>query len=116
MHKNIAPLCYLTIFGFGIANFKYNARKDKRSVDQFHLRQSFGLYVTGFSCYVLFRVFNMDQNLTNLPAVIVFIPLCILWLLGLIGAIEEKTKPIPILGPLYQKWFAFIAREPKRPI
>ena len=116
MYKNIAPFCYLTIFGFGIVGFMYNTRKEKRSVDRFHLRQSFGLYVTGFCCYALFRLFNMELVLTNLPYVLVIIPLFILWLLGLISAIEEKTKPIPIVGALYQKWFAFVAREPKKPV
>jgi uncharacterized membrane protein len=58
----------------------------------------------------------MEQNLTNLPAALVFIPLFILWLLGFKSAIENKAKPIPVVGTLYQKWFAFIACEPKNPI
>jgi uncharacterized membrane protein len=27
------------------------------------------------------------------------------WILGLVSAINGQMKPMPILGPLYQKWF-----------
>jgi len=44
MYKKIAPVCYLTPLGFIIAALHFASRDEKCSADQFHLRQSFGLY------------------------------------------------------------------------
>ena len=29
----------------------------------------------------------------------------VLWILGLVAAINGQMKPMPVVGPLYQKWF-----------
>jgi uncharacterized membrane protein len=33
------------------------------------------------------------------------IAIFVLWVMGLIAAINGEMKPVPIVGPLYQKWF-----------
>jgi len=30
----------------------------------------------------------------------------VVWLLALIGAINGDMKPIPVIGEMFQKWFA----------
>jgi uncharacterized membrane protein len=29
----------------------------------------------------------------------------VLWVLGMIAAVKGEMKPMPLVGPLYQKWF-----------
>ena len=29
----------------------------------------------------------------------------VLWVMGLIAAINGQLKPMPVVGPMYQKWF-----------
>ncbi len=95
---------------FAIAALLFASRDEKRSVDLFHLRQSFGLYVTGLFFYFLFKAFGSDLFYFDLPSLIVFIPLLLLWFLGFKAAMEDKETPMPIVGRLYQKWFAFVGR------
>jgi uncharacterized membrane protein len=33
------------------------------------------------------------------------VSLFVLWIMGLIAAINGQMKPMPVVGPLYQKWF-----------
>jgi uncharacterized membrane protein len=33
----------------------------------------------------------------------------VFWILGLISAINGQEKPIPVVGDLFQKWFAGFA-------
>jgi len=30
----------------------------------------------------------------------------VLWLMGFIAALNGQMKPMPVVGPMYQKWFA----------
>lgn len=55
MFRRIAPLCSLTFIGFIIAALLFASRDKKSSIDQFHLRQSFGLYITGLFCYFVYE-------------------------------------------------------------
>ena len=111
MFIKIAPRCYLTPIGFIIAAFLYAAGDEKRSVDLFHLRQSFGLYVTGFLSYLLYKIAGSELFSFDLSSLVVLIPLFVLWFLGFKAAMADKESPLPVVGPLYQKWFAFVGRH-----
>lgn len=89
--KTVAILSYITLIGF-IAAIIMNSSK-KTQLGAFHLRQTLGLFLTGL--------------LMIIPFLNILIGIClfILWVMGLISAIKGEMKPIPLLGPLYQKWF-----------
>jgi uncharacterized membrane protein len=110
MFRRIAPLCYLTFIGFIIAALLFASRDKKSSIDQFHLRQSFGLYVTGLFFYFVYIAFGSNLLYTDLSSMVVFIPLLLLWFLGFKAAMEGKERPMPFVGLFYQKWFAFVGR------
>jgi uncharacterized membrane protein len=42
-----------------------------------------------------------------IPFVNILVGICllVLWIMGLISAIKGEMKPVPLMGPLYQKWF-----------
>jgi uncharacterized membrane protein len=89
--KTVAILSYITLIGF-IAAIVMNSSK-KTQLGAFHLRQMLGLFLTGL--------------LAIIPIVGILVGLCllVLWIMGLISAIKGEMKPVPLLGPLYQKWF-----------
>jgi uncharacterized membrane protein len=106
--KTISWLSYITIIGWIIALVQHSNSNPKSSLATFHLRQSFGIMVTGFALYLglailivavpfLFRIFSL-----------VWIVMLVLWILGLIAAINGEEKPVQVVGPLYQQWFQFI--------
>jgi uncharacterized membrane protein len=41
-----------------------------------------------------------------LPIFYIFMLVC--WIMGLVAAINGQMKPMPVVGPLYQKWFGNI--------
>jgi uncharacterized membrane protein len=110
MAKKIAPLCYLTFIGFIIAAFLFAARKEKSSVDRFHLRQSFGLYVTCFLFYSIYKALGSDLFYADIGSLIVMVPFIVLWFLGFKSAMDGKQTPLPVVGRFYQKWFRFVGR------
>jgi len=110
MFTKIAPICYLTPLGFIVAAVLFASSDEKRPVDQFHLRQSFGLNVTGLCFYILYKILGTDLFYADLSSLIVLIPLMVLWFLGFKAAMEDKEAPLPLVGRAYQKWFAFVGK------
>jgi hypothetical protein len=101
MFKKIAPKCYLTIFGFIVAAVLFASSDDKRSVDQFHLRQSFGLYATGLLFYFVYKILGTELVSADLSSLIVLIPLMILWFLGFKAAIlniDSHVFEVPLIS------------------
>ena len=76
--KTVAIIAYLTLIGFIAAAIINSGKKTKRG--------AYGCLV--WPCAVFFGV-----------AMFVF------WILGLVAAINGEMKPMPMVGPLYQKWF-----------
>ncbi len=91
--KTVAILSYITIVGWIIALVMHN--NDKSALGAFHLRQGIGLFLTSL-------ILSFIPVLGWIVALGVFI----LWILGLISAINGEMKPVPLLGDFYQKTFA----------
>ena len=96
--RTIAIISYITLIGTVIA-YVMNQNK-KNSFAAFHIRQALGLVLLAFALNLMSTV--MDISLFyKIAAPIVFV----LWLLGLISAIQGKEKTIPVLGEQFQIWF-----------
>ena len=107
--KTIAWLSYITPIGWIVALVQHSNSQVKSSLAVFHIRQSFGIFVTWFVLYivvVILAVVTLGIGAIMIPVIgIVCFILCIM---GFISAINGEEKPVPILGDLYQKWFTFI--------
>jgi uncharacterized membrane protein len=60
-----------------------------------------GFILTTFAVVVLFVIPIIGWLL--IP--VFYICMLVFWVMGLIAAINGQMKPIPVVGPLYQKWF-----------
>ena len=98
--KNIAVVSYLTFIGWIIAYVSYNNGQSKSSLAAFHLRQSLGLMLTGFVLYSLPTIFGVAWA-SNILGIVMLI----LWILGIISAVNGDEKEIPLVGKYYQEWF-----------
>lgn len=103
----VAILSYITIIGFIIAIVMHSSKKT--ALGAYHLRQTLGLFISAvvlwFACMII--AFIPFVNLTMVlvgPAVA--IGLFVLWIMGLIAAVNGQQKPMPVVGEHYQKWFA----------
>lgn len=106
--KTIAWVSYITLIGWIVALITFNSSPDKSSLARFHLRQSFGIMATAFASYIaIFILFFIVPFMWFLyPLVWIFI--LVLFIIGLIAAVNGEEKPVPLLGAFYQKTFTFI--------
>ncbi len=99
--KTIAIISYITFIGTLIA-YLMN-QKNKNSFASFHIRQAIGLILLGFAINYLSRFLEFGWAGTVLSTGVV-----VLWIIGLIGAIQGEEKRVPLLGDQFQEWFKSI--------
>ncbi|AFL81562.1 putative membrane protein [Aequorivita sublithincola DSM 14238] len=96
--KTIGIIAYITIVGLIIAFVMNNEKKN--SFAAYHIRQSLGLGITGLALSII----NVIPILGWIVSILGSIFLIVLWVIGLMGAINGGEKPVPILGEKYQEW------------
>jgi uncharacterized membrane protein len=95
--KTMAIISYITWIGTLIA-FVMNNEKHN-SFAAFHIRQMIGLSLFSLGNGLISRYAGMPV------AAIIGLGLFVLWIIGLLGAINGEEKKIPFLGDLFQDWF-----------
>ncbi|MCH4822968.1 hypothetical protein ML462_07255 [Gramella lutea] len=100
--KITAIVAYITIIGTIIAYFMNLEPKDRLA--SFHIRQAFGIHITFYLIGILMGLF--DQGIIVAAFYLFFI---VLWGYGLLMAIKGEEREVPVLGPLFQKWFSTIS-------
>lgn len=114
--KTNAIIAYITLVGFIIA-FVQNGDK-KNAFTSYHIRQSLGIMVTLFALVIVGTIIGMLSIMGgsfvgligNLITWGAYILVLVLWVLGIMNANNGKATPVPLLGQLYEKWFANIQR------
>jgi len=99
--KNIAIIAYITLIGWIIALVMHN--NNKTPLGAYHIRQMLGIMLLGLVLSLLVNLLDI-----YIVGLIVQIGLLVLWILGLISAIQGEKKPVPLLGEQFQQWFAGI--------
>lgn len=97
--KNIAIIAYITVIGLIIA-FVMNSDK-KQPFATYHIRQSLGVMLTAFAGAFI-NIIPFLGWLLYLPILVIIV---VMWISGLMNAINGKEKPILILGKKYEQWF-----------
>lgn len=100
--KSIAITSYILIVGVLIA-MSMNG-EDKNPFASFHIRQSLGLSLTFISLGLI--ISNFDSPLISMS---MYLFISVLWIYAMFSAINGQTRPIPLLGHLFQKWFKSIS-------
>lgn len=100
--KSTAIIAYITIIGLIIALVMNNDKKNPFAA--YHIRQVVGLAVTGIALGII----NVIPILGWMISILGSIVILILWIIGLMNAINGKVKPLPILGDKYEEWFKSI--------
>lgn len=103
--KTVAILSYCTLIGWIIAIVLNSDNNNKSELGVFHLRQGLGIFISGFAMAILSAIFMFIPFIGWLIAIVInlgYIALLVLWILGLISAINGEKKLIPIVGQFYQ--------------
>ena len=69
------------------------------------MRQVLGLFLTGLGVAVCQIVLVFIPILGWLAIFVLWVSMVALWVMGLIAGINGQLKPVPVVGPMYQKWF-----------
>lgn len=102
--KKIAIISYITIIGLVIAFVMNNDKK--LSFASYHIRQSLGLAATSLSLFII----GMVPILGWIINIFGFFVLLYMWVMGLMNAINEREKSVPILGKKFETWFDNVFR------
>ena len=97
--KTIAILAYCTLIGRIIAMV---LDKERSSLARFHIRQGLGIYLLFILSGMLFIIPFFGWILGLSLRLLLFV----LWLIGLLDAVAEKEKPVPIFGEYFQNLFS----------
>ena len=101
--KTVAIIAYLTLIGFIVAIVVHMNKKTK--LGAFHLRQMLGFLLTGIAVVFCEVILIFIPILGWLCILAMWASMLVLWILGLVAAINGEMKPMPVVGPLYQTWF-----------
>ena len=96
--KTSGIVSYLTIIGWIVV---IATRKEKTEYTSFHLRQMLGLAITG----LVLSIIGVIPFIGWLISIAGTIFIVVLWIIGLLGALNGEKKLVPILGEKYQEWF-----------
>jgi uncharacterized membrane protein len=102
--KTVAVISYLTLIGFIVAVVLYTSKKTE--LGAFHLRQTLGLLLTAMAVIICEFLLLFIPVIGWLCVFALWVALFALWIMGLIAAVKGEMKPVPVIGRLYQEWFA----------
>ena len=100
--KTIAIISYITFIGTIVA-FIMNSNQ-RNTFAAFHIRQTLGLSLFSF-INSIFLVRFVGTYVVGAIA----LGLLVLWIIGLVGAIQGEQKKIPLFADIFQDWFKSIA-------
>jgi uncharacterized membrane protein len=92
------------ILGIGVFIAMSMNSEDKNTFASFHIRQGLGITLTFISLGLIISNFN-----SMLISSSMWLFVSVLWSYGMFSAIKGETKPMPLLGALFQKWFSNIS-------
>lgn len=98
-HKTIGIIAYVTIIGLIVAFVMNNSNKSE--FGNYHIKQSLGIMLCGLALGIIGLIPILGWIINILGIFVLFY----MWIMGLMNAINEKQKPVPILGEKFEEWF-----------
>jgi len=102
--KTTAIVSYLTLIGWLIAYFAMQ-QPNKTSLGSYHLRQTLLLYICAIVFQIIVYSITAAMPVIGLLFSIASLGFIVLWIMGLIAAINGEEKPMPLIGEKAQELF-----------
>jgi uncharacterized membrane protein len=105
---NVQAVSILSYFLIGIIWYFVDKEVRKSRVAKFHVKQALNLAIISIVISILFSFFGwFTFGFFYFVFMVVRLGLFVLWLIGLINAINMKQKEIPLVGSLAEKYLSF---------
>lgn len=111
----LAAISYVTILGWLVAYLSVKDQTAKPPLVVFHLKQALGLAIFQIALVVCLNVAAVFAPSVAMILSIVQIVPVIFWAIGIINALGEKEKPLPIFGNFFTPKFSFIGQVAQTP-
>lgn len=96
--KDIGLIAYLTLIGLIVAMVMNNDKKTE--FGRYHIRQSLGVFLTGFSLFIISFIPYIGWVISFLG----FFFVIFLLIMGILNAVNGRMEPVPLLGERYNEW------------
>lgn len=106
--KTIAIISYITLIGWIIALVMHGS--NKTSLGAYHLRQALGVMILAISVTIIRIPLFFIPFIGWAVGLALSIGILIFWILGLVAAANAEEKPLPLVGAMFQNWFASIGK------
>jgi uncharacterized membrane protein len=94
----------ITIIGWLIAYFGMHQSK-KTSLGSFHLRQTLLLFIIAIVYQIVITMITIAVPAIGMILSLAGLAFLVLWIMGLISAINGEEKPMPLIGTKAQEMF-----------
>jgi uncharacterized membrane protein len=102
--KTTAIVSYITLIGWLIAYFAMHQSK-KTSLGSYHLRQTLLLFICAIVYQIVVVIITMAVPAIGMILSLLGLVFLVLWIMGLIAAINGEEKPMPLIGEKAQELF-----------
>jgi hypothetical protein len=107
INTNSAWLAYLSPIGWLIALLQFKQTGSKSSLVLLHLRQMMGLMIILVLLWILQAVYIYSERVNYITIPSYFL-LFGLWIKGFSDAINNREKPVPVIGKMLQQACLFV--------
>lgn len=104
-NKTLSIVSYLGIIGWLIAYFMGKEKMD--NLLKYHLKQSLGLAIVSIVFMVALNILAMVVPALGILGLL-SLAILVFWIIGMINAANAVTKPIPVVGKMFEDKFDFI--------
>ena len=106
--KTLSIVSYVTVIGWLISYFSSKDNTAKSSLVIYHQKQSLGLVIVGIAYGIISRILLMFVPAIAIIFSLVSIVLLVFMVIGIVNAMNEVQKPLPIIGKAFEDKFSFI--------
>lgn len=100
--KLLGIISYITPIGLIISVV---GNKDRGSeYVSFHVRQALGIFALSMLAWLVRTMFFFFM-LSTMTSMVLSLAAFVLWIIALVGAVQEQTTPVPVVGDYFQDWF-----------
>jgi uncharacterized membrane protein len=87
----------------------------KTAYGALHLRQGLGILLIYVAMWIVFFILGMVLSssmallgIIGIVSLVIYLGVLVLVILGIINAATNKMNPLPVVGDMFEKWFAGI--------
>lgn len=105
--KTLSIISYISIIGWIISYLSFKKETVKDPLVGYHLEQGLGVFIVSVVLNIILIIIATIMPSLALVLSILGYVVFVLWVFGIINAIKEQKKPVPLIGKIFEGKFKF---------